>query len=105
MSAGTKVVNESGEKLRGITESVSRAAMLAEQIADATAEQTRQVSSMDQAMHDIAAVAEQNAASVQQTAAAAEEQTACMQEVSAAAQELADMSRKLEESVHVFRTE
>jgi methyl-accepting chemotaxis protein len=79
--------------------------MLAEQIAHATAEQTEQVSSMDTAMHDIAAVAEQNAASVQETAAAAEEQTACMQEVSGAAQELADMSRQLEESVHLFRTE
>jgi methyl-accepting chemotaxis protein len=105
MSSGAKVVTKSGEKLRGITESVSRAAMLAEQIAHATAEQTQQVSSMDKSMHDIAAVAEQNAASVEQTAAAAEEQTACMQEVSAAAQELADMSGKLEESVRLFRTE
>ncbi|GAB4281418.1 MAG: hypothetical protein Kow0056_16760 [Coriobacteriia bacterium] len=103
VSQGTQVVTRSGEALRKITDAVSRTAMLAEQIANATAEQRKKAAAVDRAMHDIAAVVEQNAASAEETAAASEEQTACMQEISASAQELADMAQRLEESVRLFR--
>lgn len=103
VATGTQVVTRSGDALRRITDAVSRTALLAEQIAHATAEQGKKTSSIDRAMHDIAAVVEQNAASAEETAAASEEQTACMQEISASAQELADMARRLEDSVRVFR--
>jgi methyl-accepting chemotaxis protein len=105
VALGTDVVTRSGDALRKITDSVSRTAMLAEQIAHATAEQGEKTASIDKAMHDIAAVVEQNAASAEETAAAAEEQTACMQEISASAQELADMASRLEGSVQLFRTD
>ena len=105
VAQGTQVVTRSGESLRLITDAVSRTAMLAEQIAHATAEQSSRSASVDKAMHDIAAVVEENAASAQETAAAAEEQTACMQEVSASAQELAEMARRLEDSVRTFKVD
>ncbi len=102
---GSEVVGRSGEALRQITEAVSRTAVLAEQIAHAMADQTSQAVAVDKAMHDIAAVVEENAASAEETAAAAQEQTACMQEITSSAQELADMARRLEESVHAFKVE
>jgi methyl-accepting chemotaxis protein len=105
VAQGTHVVTRSGESLRKITDAVSRTAVLAEQIAHATSEQGSRTASVDKAMHDIAAVVEQNAASAEETAAAAEEQTACMQEISASAQELADMARRLEDSVRFFQVE
>ncbi len=103
VALGTQVVTKSGDALRNITDSVSRTAMLSEQIAHATAEQGSRTAVVDRAMHDIAAVVEQNAAATEQTAAAAQEQTACMEEISASSQELADMAVRLEESVQVFR--
>ncbi len=102
---GTEVVSRSGDSLRKISDAVSRTAMLAERIARSTAEQSDKTASVDKAMHDIAAVVEQNAASAQETAAAAQEQTACMEQVSASAQELADMSERLEDAVRRFRVE
>lgn len=102
---GAEVVGRSGESLRQITEAVSRTAVLAEQIAHSMAEQTTRTSGVDRAMHDIAAVVEQNAASAEETAAAAEEQTACMQEVTSAAQELSDMAQRLEDMVHAFKVD
>jgi len=102
---GTEVVGRSGDSLRKITESVSRTAMMVEQIAHATAEQTGKTLAVDRAIHDIAAVVEQNAASAEETAAATQEQTACMQEISASAQELAEMAQRLEDSVQLFKVE
>lgn len=102
---GAEVVGRTGEALRQITEAVSRTAVLAEQIAHSMSEQAGQTSGVDRAMHDIAAVVEQNAASAEETAAAAEEQTACMQEITSAAQELSDMAQRLEDMVHAFRVE
>ncbi|MDO9557288.1 MAG: methyl-accepting chemotaxis protein [Coriobacteriia bacterium] len=99
---GTAVVARSGEALRQITESVTRTATLAEEIAASMADQTQRTTDVDRAMHDIAAVVEENAASAEETAAAAQQQTACMQEISSSAQELADMARRLEESVRRF---
>ncbi len=102
---GTQVVGRTGEALRQISDAVTRTATLAEEIAEAMADQAKRTSDVDRAMHDIAAVVEQNAASAEETAAAAEEQTACMQEIASSAQELADMARKLEESVRMFKVE
>lgn len=100
---GSEVVGRTGEALRQITEAVTRTATLAEEIASAMSGQAQRTVDVDRAMHDIAAVVEQNAASAEETAAAAEEQTACMEEISSSAQELAEMARRLEESVHMFR--
>jgi methyl-accepting chemotaxis protein len=105
VALGTEVVGRTGEVLRDIKAAVSRTATLADEIAKAMGEQRERTASVDRAMHDIAAVVEQNAASAEQTAAAAEQQTACMQEVSSSAQDLADMAHRLEESVHIFRLE
>jgi methyl-accepting chemotaxis protein len=102
---GTEVVGRTGEALRQITEAVTRTAQLSERIASAMEEQTTRTNNVDRAMHDIAAVVEQNAASAQETAAAAEEQTACMEEISSSAQELADMARRLEDSVQIFKVD
>jgi len=105
VSLGTEVVGRTGEVLRDINEAVSRTAVLADEIATAMGEQRDRTAAVDRAMHDIAAVVEQNAASAEETAAAAEEQTACMEEVSSSAQDLADMAHRLEESVHIFQLE
>jgi methyl-accepting chemotaxis protein len=105
VAVGAEVVGKTGEVLREINDAVSRTAALADEIAKAMNEQRERTASVDRAMHDIAAVVEQNAASAEETAAAAEEQTACMQEVSSSAQDLADMAHRLEESVHIFRLE
>jgi methyl-accepting chemotaxis protein len=105
VALGSEVVGRTGEALRQITDAVTRTAELAERIAEAMQDQTSRTSSVDKAMHDIAAVVEQNAASAEETAAAAEQQTACMQEISSSAQELADMARRLEESVQLFRVD
>lgn len=105
VAVGAEVVGKTGEVLREINDAVSRTAALADEIAKAMNEQRDGTASVDRAMHDIAAVVEQNAASAEETAAAAEEQTACMQEVSSSAQDLADMAHRLEESVHIFRLE
>lgn len=100
---GSEVVGRTGESLRQITDAVSRTAVLAEQISHAMGIQVERTGVVDKAMHDIAAVVEQNAASAEETAAAAEEQTACMEEISSSAQELSDMAERLEESVRTFR--
>lgn len=105
VAVGAEVVGKTGEVLREINAAVSRTAALADEIAKAMAEQRDRTASVDRAMHDIAAVVEQNAASAEETAAAAQEQTACMEEVSSSAQDLADMAHRLEESVHIFRLE
>src|SRR5450756_158242 len=94
VAIGTEVVGRSGSTLIEITGAVNRTAELADQIASAMAEQRERTVAVDRAMHDIAAVVEQNAASAEQTAAAAEEQTACMEEVSSSAQDLADMAHR-----------
>jgi len=105
VAEGSDVVGRTGESLRHITDAVSRTALLAEQIAHAMAEQAGKTSAVDKAMHDIAAVVEENAASAEQTAAAAEEQTACMEEITSSAQELSDMAQRLEDSVHTFKVD
>lgn len=102
---GTQVVGRTGESLRQITEAVSRTSQLADEIARAMSEQASRTASVDKAMHDIAAVVEQNAASAEETAAAAEQQTACMQEITSASQELSDMAQRLEDSVHAFKVD
>ncbi|MHB1451619.1 MAG: methyl-accepting chemotaxis protein [Coriobacteriia bacterium] len=100
---GAEVVNHSGEALRQITDAVTKTAELAQDIADTTARQAKRASEIDRAMHDIAAVVEENAASAQETAAATEQQTACMEEISSSAQDLADMAHRLEESATQFK--
>ncbi|TDB36989.1 MAG: methyl-accepting chemotaxis protein [Actinobacteria bacterium] len=105
VATGTEVVGRSGDALRQITEAVTRTATLAEEIAAAMSGQAQRTVDVDRAMHDIAAVVEENAASAEETAAAAEQQTACMEEISSSAQELADMARRLEDSVHMFQVD
>ncbi len=105
VEVGAEVVGRSGEALRQITEAVSRTAVLAEQIAHSMQDQSDRTGSVDRAMHDIAAVVEENAASAEETAAAAEEQTACMEEITSAAQELSDMAQRLEDMVHAFKVD
>jgi len=105
MAMGTEVVARSGTALCEIDEAVQRTAELADRIAQAMTEQRERTGAVDRAMHDIAAVVEENAAAVEETAAAAEEQTACMEEISSSAQDLADMSHRLEESVRQLRLE
>lgn len=101
---GAEVVGHSGEALRQITDAVTKTAELAQDIADTTARQAKRASEIDRAMHDIAAVVEENAASAQETAAATEQQTACMEEISSSAQDLADTAQRLEKSAMQFKT-
>lgn len=105
VALGSDVVGRTGEVLRQINDAVSRTSVLAGAIAASMSEQRERTTAVDRAMHDIAAVVEQNAASAEETAAAAEEQTACMEEVTSSAQDLADMSHRLEESVRIFKLE
>ncbi len=105
VAKGSEVVGRTGDALREITEAVTRTATLAEEIAAAMSGQAQRTVDVDRAMHDIAAVVEENAASAEETAAAAEQQTACMEEISSSAQELADMARRLEDSVHIFQVD
>ncbi len=105
VASGTEVVGRTGDALRQITEAVTRTATLAEEIAAAMSGQAQRTVDVDRAMHDIAAVVEENAASAEETAAAAEQQTACMEEISSSAQELAEMARRLEDSVHMFQVD
>ncbi len=105
MTMGTEVVGRTGAALGEIDEAVHRTAELADRIALAMTDQRERTSAVDRAMHDIAAVVEENAAAVEETAAAAEQQTACMEEISSSAQDLADMSHRLEESVKRLRLE
>ncbi len=105
VASGTEVVGRTGDALRQITEAVTRTATLAEEIAAAMSGQSQRTVEVDRAMHDIAAVVEENAASAEETAAAAEQQTACMQEISSSAQELAEMARRLEDSVRMFKVD
>lgn len=103
VSRGAEVVGGTSVALQQITDAVSRTTQLAESIAASMSEQAQRTSAVDKAMHEIAAVVEENAASAEQTAAAAEEQTACMEEITASSQDLADMAQRLEDSVHRFR--
>ncbi|HEY5517716.1 MAG TPA: methyl-accepting chemotaxis protein, partial [Coriobacteriia bacterium] len=105
MTMGTEVVGRTGAALAEIDQAVHLTADLADRIAQSMADQRERTAAVDRAMHDIAAVVEENAAAVEETAAAAEEQTACMEEISSAAQDLADMSHRLEESVKRLRLE
>ena len=102
---GAEVVGRSGEALRSLTAAVSRTSELSDRIARSMAVQAERTGAVDRAMHEIAAVVEENAASAEETAAAAEQQTACMQEITASAQDLADMALRLEDSVHKFRVD
>jgi methyl-accepting chemotaxis protein len=105
VALGTEVVGRTGVALGEIDEAVARTTELANQIANAMSEQRERTTAVDRAMHDIAAVVEENAASAEETAAAAQQQTACMEEVSSSAQDLADMAHRLEESVRRLRLE
>ena len=105
VALGTEVVGRTGLALAEIDDAVRRTTDLADQIASAMNDQRERTGAVDRAMHDIAAVVEENAASAQQTAAAAEQQTACMEEVSSSAQDLADMAHRVEESVRKLRLE
>jgi methyl-accepting chemotaxis protein len=102
---GAEVVGGTSEALRQINDAVSRTTVLADSIAHSMNEQSQRTAAVDKAMHEIAAVVEQNAASAEETAAAAEEQTACMQEITASSQDLADMAQRLEDSVHSFKVD
>ena len=103
VAIGAEVVGRSGSALTEIIDAMKRTAELVDKIASAMAEQRECTVAVDRAMHDIAAVVEQNAASAEETAAAAGEQTACMEEASSSAQDLADMAHRLEDSVDTFR--
>lgn len=103
VEVGSDVVGRTGEALRMISDAVMRTSSLAAQISDSMEEQAVRTAEVDKAMHQIAAVVEQNAASSEQTAAAAQEQAACMQEITASAQDLADMAHGLDEAVNRFR--
>jgi len=105
MTMGTEVVGRTGAALAEIDQAVHLTADLADRIAQSMTDQRERTAAVDRAMHDIAAVVEENAAAVEETAAAAEEQTACMEEISSSAQDLADMSHRLEESVKRLRLE
>lgn len=100
---GTEVMNNAGEALKKITRGVRETSRVAQQIKEQIQEQMANADMVEQAMSDISAVVEQNAASVEETAAATEEQTACMEEVTAAAQELAGMAQQLDSLIHRFR--
>ena len=105
VETGAEVVGRTGAALRALSDAVGRTNELAVDIARSMAIQAERAGAADRAMHEIAAVVEENAASAEQTAAAAQEQTACMQEITASAQELADMARGLEDSVHRFKVD
>ena len=102
VEVGAEIVSQSGIALRSISDAVRRTNQLSDRIARSMAVQAERAGAVDRAMHEIAAVVEQNAASAEETAAAAEEQTACMEEITASAQDLAGMARELEDSVHRF---
>lgn len=103
VSEGSKVVNKAGEALKQIIVSVREMTSLAESISESTKGQLDGTVRVEEAINDIAAIVEENAAGAQQTAAATEQQTACMQEIASSSQELADMALKLEESVQRFK--
>jgi methyl-accepting chemotaxis protein len=105
VEVGNEVVGRSGKALRAINDAVSRTSSLADSIAKSMNEQSERTATVDKAMHEIAAVVEQNAASAEETAAAAEQQTACMEEITASAQDLADMAQRLDDAVHKFQVE
>ncbi len=99
VEVGSEIVGKTGEALRQINEAVTRTAVLSQAIAEAMKLQVPRAAEVDSAMHDVAAIVEENAASAEETAAATEQQTACMEEIASAAQELSTMANKLEEAV------
>jgi methyl-accepting chemotaxis protein len=102
---GAQIITRSGNALRALTDAVGRTNELSHSMALAMHSQADRTGAVDRAMHEIAAVVEENAASAEETAAAAQQQTACMEEIAASAQELADMALELDKSVHRFKLE
>jgi methyl-accepting chemotaxis protein len=72
IEAGTQLADKSGEMLSGITGSIEQVAVMIEEIANASAEQTQGISQVHRAIADIDKVTQENAALVEETTAAAE---------------------------------
>ncbi len=72
IEAGTELADRSGEMLSGITASVAEVAVMVEQIAAASKEQSIGITQVHQAMADIDRITQGNAALVEQTTAAAD---------------------------------
>lgn len=72
INQGTKLADQSGEVLQGITGSVDEVTRLIEQVAHATSEQAKGIHQVHNAVTSIDKVTQQNAALVEETAAAAE---------------------------------
>ncbi len=72
IEVGTTLADKSGDMLSGITESISEVAVMVEQIAGASKEQSIGISQVHQAMTEIDRVTQGNAALVEETNAAAE---------------------------------
>ena len=103
VSSSTRSANEAGEALTKIIGAVNESASLAKNIADETKVQLDNGQQVDQAISEIASVAEQSAAGTEEAAASTEQQTASMQEISASAQELANMAQRLTQIVEKFK--
>lgn len=103
ISESTKIAQGAGEALTKIISAVNEAAGLARVIAGDMQTQLKNGEQVDQAVGEIASVAQESAAGTEETAAATEEQTASMEEISASAQELAEMAQKLSSIVERFK--
>ncbi len=73
--AGTKLADKSGEMLNGISRSISDVAVMVDQIADSSKEQSTGINQVNKAVANIDRVTQENAALVEETTAAAESLT------------------------------
>lgn len=100
---GKRVVNQSGDALRKIDDTVSRVVLLSNEITGLTKAQAEDTDKVVKAVEEIAAVAEETAAGTQQASASTQEQTASMQEIAAQAQELAQTAEVLKNMMGKFK--
>ncbi|AUX92854.1 methyl-accepting chemotaxis protein [Mixta gaviniae] len=91
VSSGVSLVNETGQTMQAMTESVSAVQSIIDEIVNASDEQSLGISQVSVAVNEMDGVTQQNAALVQ--------------EMSAAAASLEDQARQLAETVSTFQLE
>jgi methyl-accepting chemotaxis protein len=105
MATGMGSVRQVGRTLESIYESTLKMTEVSAAIATVTRQAAEKSNTVMEALVEIRAIAETNAASSQEIAASTQEQSASMEEVVAASQTLAEMAERLQDNSRRFRTE
>ena len=102
MKEQSQSVENTKEKFTGINQSIEEMKSIIESVNHSSEEMIREKDRVIEAIGNLSAIAEENAASTEEASASVEEQTAAMEEIASTSEKLAELSEKMKEEVERF---